>query len=234
MTSRPSAASSDWTVRTDPLLVAHRVGNHPEALPGAVAAGADLIEADVHLYRRRLEIRHTKTMGVLPWLWDRWYLVPASQPRLYLAALVQQLPPDTLVMLDLKGWHPWLGRVVARAMQEAAPDRPYVVAGRNWPMLTAFEPLDHVRIIHSAKSPREAAALPRRLTRHRTNAVCIHEQLLARPAVVERLRQLAPIVMTWPVASREAADLALSRGANALVVDGVDVLAEIAKGSRRD
>src|SRR5437763_5061456 len=71
-----------------PLLIAHRVGNSPSAIPAAVAAGADLIEADVHLYRRRLEVRHTKTMGVLPWLWDRWYLVPAATERLVLAALV--------------------------------------------------------------------------------------------------------------------------------------------------
>ena len=232
MTSRSSATASDWSALTEPFLIAHRVGNHPEQLPAAIAAGADLVEADVHLYRRRLEIRHTKTMGVLPWLWDRWYLVPASDPRLYLAALVAQLPPGALLMLDLKGWHPWLGRAVARVMEDAAPGTPYVVAGRNWPMLTAFEPLEHVRIIHSARGPREAAALPRRLARHRTDAVCIHEQLLARPPVVERMQQLAPLLISWPIASRAAADLALQRGAGGLVVDGVEVLADIAAARR--
>ena len=46
------------------LHVAHRAGNTPDLLTAALADGADLVEADVHLYRGRLEIRHTKTMGL--------------------------------------------------------------------------------------------------------------------------------------------------------------------------
>ncbi|MFL6239620.1 MAG: hypothetical protein ACJ735_09065 [Actinomycetes bacterium] len=213
-----------------PLLIAHRAGNVPASVPAAAAAGADLIEADVHLYRRRLEVRHTKTLGVLPWLWDRWYLVPAGDERLLLAAVVEKLPDSATLMLDLKGWHPWLGRTIARAMHDIAPDRPYVVASRQWPMLTAFEPLEHVQIIHSAAGPREALALPRRLARHRTDAVCLHARLLSQPRWVAQARRFAPILLTWPVLSHAAAREALARGANGLIVDGVDLLAELASG----
>ena len=216
-----------------PLLIAHRAGNAPETLPDAVNAGADLIEADVHLYRRRLEIRHTKTMGVLPWLWDRWYVVPAGGERLSLARLLEATPPGTTLMLDLKGWHPWLGRTVAAAMEGLAAGRPYVVASRTWPMLTAFERLPHVRIIHTAAGPREALALPRRLARHRTDAVCMHQRLLAQPRWVARARRLAPSLLTWPVASRSAAHDAVARGATGLIVDGVDLLAELANERSR-
>jgi glycerophosphoryl diester phosphodiesterase len=217
----------DLTARR-PLLVAHRVGNAPEMAPAAVAAGADLIEADVHLYRRRLEIRHTKTLGALPWLWDRWYLAPAGAERVLLAALLAAVPVETTLMLDLKGWHPWLGRTVAAAMEAAAPGRPYVVSSRQWPMLTAFERLDHVRIIHSAAGPREALALPRRLARHRTDAVCLHHRLLRHPRWVAQGRRLAPAVLTWPVRTRAAANEALARGATGLIVDGIDLVAELA------
>jgi glycerophosphoryl diester phosphodiesterase len=203
------------------------VGNTPEAVPTAVAAGADLIEADVHLYRRRLEVRHTKTLGVLPWLWDRWYLIPAAGDRLSLAALVRVIPADTTLMLDLKGWHPWLGRTVATAMEDVAPGRKYAVASRQWSMLTAFESLDHVQIIHSARGPREASGLPRRLARHRTDAVCMHQQLLTHPRWVAQARRLSPVLLTWPVTSHAAAREALARGANGLIVDGVDLLADL-------
>jgi glycerophosphoryl diester phosphodiesterase len=211
-----------------PLLIAHRVGNKPADVPAAVAAGADLIEADVHLYRRRLEVRHTKTMGVLPWLWDRWYVVPARDERLVLAALLAGIPDDTRLMLDLKGWHPWLGRSIAKAMEAAAPGRRYVVASRQWGMLNAFEKLEHVQIIHSAAGPREALALPRRLSNHRTDAICMHERLLASRRWVKQARRLSQTLLTWPVATTDAARQALDRGADGLIVDGVDLLGELA------
>lgn len=210
------------------MLVAHRVGNHLDAIAGAVAAGADLIEADVHLYRRRLEIRHTKTLGVLPWMWDRWYLVPARTDRPVLAALVEAAPPEATLMLDLKGWHPWLGKAIAAAMQELAPGRPYVVSGRQWSMLNAFEDLDHVRIIRSARGPREAVNLPRVANRHRTDAICMHRSLLAQPRWVALARRLAPLLLTWPVDSHAVAAEVRSHGADGLIIDGVNLLAELA------
>ena len=212
-----------------PLLIAHRVGNQPDLVPAAVAAGADLIEADVHLYRRRLEVRHTKTMGVLPWLWDRWYLVPAAAERLILAALIDGLPDGAMLMLDLKGWHPWLGRAIATAMEDAAPGRPYVVSGRQWQMLSAFESLDHVQIIHSARSPRELKALPRRVAGHRTDAVCMHRHLLANPRWVALARSLAPTLLTWPIVDHATAEEARAYGADGLIIDGIDLLAELAR-----
>jgi hypothetical protein len=197
-----------------------------------VAKGADLIEADVHLYRRRLEVRHTKSMGVLPWLWDRWHLVPASDPRLQLAELVAALPDRATLMLDLKGWHPWLGRAVAAAMESAAPGRPYTVSGRAWSMLDAFEDLEHVRIIHSAATPREAFALSRRLRRHRTDALCVKLPVLNQPRWATRLRTLSPTLFTWPVADMTAAGNALALGADGLVVDGVPLLEQLAHEHR--
>ena len=222
-----SHAADAWDRR--PLLIAHRIANTPDLIPAAVAAGADLIEADIHLYRRRLEVRHTKTMGALPWLWDRWYLVPAAAPRLQLPGLMTALPDDMLLMLDLKGWHPWLGRAVAAAVEAAAPGRPYVVSSRAWRMLDAFEDREHVRIVHSAATPREAFALPRRLARHRSDAICVKRDVLAQPRWRLRLRSLTPTLLTWPVAGSTAAHDALSHGADGLVVDGIPTLEELAR-----
>jgi hypothetical protein len=51
--------------------IAHGSGNELGLLRRAEALGLPLVEADVHLHRGRLEVRHRKTAGPLPALWDR-------------------------------------------------------------------------------------------------------------------------------------------------------------------
>ena len=62
-----------------PFVVAHRAGNDLGTLRRAEALAIPLVEADVHLRRGRIEVRHLKTLGPLPVLWDRWRLAPAGR-----------------------------------------------------------------------------------------------------------------------------------------------------------
>ena len=57
-----------------PFLVAHRAGNDLALLRRAEERGITHVEADLHLFRGRLEVRHLKTVGPLPILWDQWTL----------------------------------------------------------------------------------------------------------------------------------------------------------------
>jgi len=109
-----------------PFLVAHRAGNDLALLRRAESVSPRLIEADVHLWRGRLEVRHLKTLGPLPVLWDRWYLAPLGTPRLDLATLLASAHRDTALMLDLKGRDPQLARRVA-----AQITRPVSVCSRH-------------------------------------------------------------------------------------------------------
>src|ERR1043165_2169704 len=96
-----------------PFVVAHRAGNDLELLRRAEAVRPGLIEADVHLFRGRLEVRHLKTLGPLPILWDRWYLASPRTPRLQLGELLAGAGPETALMLDLKGRDARLAELVA-------------------------------------------------------------------------------------------------------------------------
>jgi hypothetical protein len=203
------------------LHIAHRAGNSLDLLRSSLAAGADLAEADVHLYRGRLEIRHTKTMGPLPWLWDRWYVVSARLPRLLLHELAGALPGERRLMLDLKGWQPWLGRRVAAAMEGAAPGVPYVVCSRHWRMLDAFDGLDHVDVVHSVRSRAELARLPRRLAGRRSWGVAVHRELLPRMDVPALLRSV-DVLLTWPVNTLEVLDEVAGLGATGVISDDLD------------
>ncbi|MBK5307420.1 MAG: hypothetical protein JJD92_12095 [Frankiaceae bacterium] len=201
------------------LHVAHRAGNDLQRL--ALATGSDLVEADVHLFRGRLEIRHTKTMGPLPWMWDRWYVVPAGAPRLSLSELVAALPDGPRLMLDLKGWHPWLGRRVAAAMAVLAPGVPYVVCSRHWRMLDAFDGLPHVDVVHSVRSRSELARLERRLAGRRSWGVAVHRELLARMDVPHLLRTV-DVLLTWPVNTPQVLQTVIGHGANAVISDDLE------------
>ena len=200
------------------LRVAHRAGNDLGRLEVALEGGADLVEADVHLHRGRLEVRHTKSMGPLPWLWDKWYVVRADEPRLQLHTLAEALPSDRRLMLDLKGWHPWLGRRVAAEMAVAAPGVPYVVCSRHWRMLDAFAELEHVDVVHSVRSRAELARLTKRLSRRPTWGVAVHRELLPRMDIEELLRTV-PALLTWPVNTPDVLDEVVGHGVTHVISD---------------
>ena len=63
------------------LAIAHRAGNSLDGLHQANLLDVDVVECDVHAHRGRLEVRHLKTAGPLPFLWDRWELASARAPR---------------------------------------------------------------------------------------------------------------------------------------------------------
>ena len=201
------------------LQIAHRAGNELALLQPAVALGADLVEADVHLRRGRLEVRHAKSLGPLPWLWEPWYLV--RDLRLQLADLLGALPPEATLMLDLKGWQPWLGRLVREAMQGHGP---YVVCGRHWRMLDTFGDEPGVRVVHSVRTRAELERLHRRLASTRTWGVSLHRELLT----VERVAALhrhAELVMTWPIDTVADYDEVVALGVDAVISNELAVLA---------
>ncbi len=98
------------------LLIAHRAGNDPARVRAAERAGADVIEADLHLWRGELELRHLKTAGPLPVYWDRWALAAPWRRFPRLDELLASVQPETALMLDLKGSDPAGARMLSAAL----------------------------------------------------------------------------------------------------------------------
>jgi glycerophosphoryl diester phosphodiesterase len=195
-------------------------------MQAARAAGADLIECDVHAYRGRLEVRHLKTAGPLPVLWDRWELAPASTPRLGLEQLLAAAVSGPPLMLDLKGRHESTGRAVAEVLRAWSPQREIYVCGRYWPSVERAAAQEDVRAVLSARNPLELALLCRRLDapdRRPPDGVSMHVSLLRRQ-LVDWLLSKVPAVMTWPVDDRECLDHVLKIGANGIITNQDDVL----------
>ena len=216
------------------LAVAHRAGNSLPALRAAVEDGAHLLEADVHAHRGRLEVRHLKSLGPLPYLWDRsgtgplpsprdrWELVRHT-PQLQLAELLDAVRAGGSLMLDLKGVG-GVGPAVVRLLHEQVPQAPVVVCGRWWPSVDAFADREWARPVLSARGRAELARLLRRVRRGPAPyGVSVHRSLLDR-SVVDLLRSRVDVVMTWPVNDAQALQEVLDVGVNGVITDERDVL----------
>ena len=216
--------------------MAHRAGNDLQALQAALERGADVVEADVHSHLGRLEVRHHKALGPLPWVWDRkggtglvpllrdhWDLQPASAFPLRLPQLLDAARADATLMLDLKGAG-GVGPAVVRLLHARAPEAPIIVCARWWPSVDAFAGAGWARPVLSARGRTELARLRRRLARGPVPyGVSVHRSLLE-PSVVRALRDRVELVMTWPVNDVEALDDVLRRGVNGVITDDVGIL----------
>lgn len=206
-----------------PLLVAHRAGNDLQTLRRAEAASVDLVEVDVWYWRGSVEARHSKTMGPVPLLWDRWMLAPGWTPRLMLDDVLRAAQPDTEFMLDLKGTSARLPELVAEAMRRLRPARPYTVSSQSWELLEPFVGMEHVRVVYSIGNVRMLRAIPRWLRGRVADGVGINQRVLT-PARVTMLRELAASVFTWSVNDRVRSDELVAWGVTGLISDRYELV----------
>jgi glycerophosphoryl diester phosphodiesterase len=187
-----------------------------------------LIEADVHLFRGRIEVRHLKTLGPVPVLWDRWKLANPFRPRLVLAELLDAAGSQTELVLDLKGREPGLATAVLDMLRPRLDTGAAVtICARSWPLLEQFAGLESVRRVHSVGSGRQLRRLRRQAAGSRIDGISIHERLLDSRTVRE-LGEFAELVLTWPVNTRERARELIACGVDGLISDRPALLLPLA------
>lgn len=218
-----SVASTTTDRGLHPFLVAHRAGNRLGDLKAAEELGVALVEADIRLFRGRLEVRHLKTVGPLPILWDRWQLAAPWRPRLEFGELLRATAPETELLLDLKGSRVELAERVRDLISPVLPVRRFTVCARSWRLLVPFADLP-VRRVHSVGTQRQLRRLLRRVGDGRLDGVSIHQNLLDRESFAS-LRTVAGMIMTWPVNHPERARELLTLGVDGLITDDAHRLA---------
>ena len=216
--------STPSEVATRPFLVAHRAGNCLVQLRATELLGADLVEADVRLYRGRLEVRHLRTVGPLPILWDRWQLAPSWRRRLRLAELIDATAPETGLVLDLKGSRTEVAEKTLEAIRPFLDSRRFTVCARSWSLLEAFAGLP-VRRLHSIGTESELRRFLERFAADRLDGVSVHECLLRADTVAE-LRSIVDVVLTWTVNRPTRARELVRLGVDGIVTDDVAGLSQ--------
>jgi glycerophosphoryl diester phosphodiesterase len=210
------------------LLIAHRAGNHPADLRAALDAGVDLVEADIHLFRDALEMRHSKALG-RHLLWEQWRDLTRRRDVAVplLADILAVAAGDARLMLDLKGPFPAVAPRVAAALRESAPGVPMTVCATQWRLIDAFEDQPHIRRVYSAGNRRRLARLRALVRRRPVHGVSIRIDLLT-PAVVADLRRHTDLVMVWAVDTEAALDRARALGVTGVISKNLPLLQRLA------
>jgi glycerophosphoryl diester phosphodiesterase len=209
-----------------PFLVAHRAGNRLLDLHAAERLKPTLVEADVRLYRGRLEVRHLKTAGPLPILWDRWRLQASWRPQLRLEELLAAAAAETELMLDLKGPRRQLAERVLRAIEPYLGERRFTVCARSWKLLEPFAGTS-VRCVYSIGNERQLRSMLRRFANQALEGISIHERLADRETVAA-LAEIADVVMAWPVNETARAGELLRLGVGGLITDDLPTMSRAA------
>ncbi|HLE99270.1 MAG TPA: glycerophosphodiester phosphodiesterase [Gaiellaceae bacterium] len=207
-------------------MVAHRAGNDLDTLRRAEKLGAHLVEADVRLFRGRAVVRHVKTIGPIPFYWDRWTVASPFRRFLELSEVVAHAAEGTELMLDLKGPRRRLAELVLGELDPYLGRRPLTVCARWWQLLETFEQ-SPVRRVASIGSARELRAFLRRFAGKRLDGVSLHERLVNEDTVAD-IRRVADLVLTWPVNAPEHARMLLALGVDGLISDRADRIVPIA------
>lgn len=197
------------------FIVAHRAGNDLELLSKAEDLGVNFVEADLRLWRGRIEVRHLKTIGPIPIFWDRWRLANPFAPRMRLETLLEAVHPRTGLLLDLKGRNPRLAQLL---LTQLPADRPVTVCARSWRLLEPFRGRPGIRAVYSVGSHRQLRRLLGRFDGRGMDGVSIHERLLDVRTVAE-LRRRTDIIMTWPINTKNRARELKAMGVNGLISD---------------
>ena len=209
-----------------PFVVSHRGGNDIASLGSVERLGIDVVEADLHLFRGRIEVRHLKTLGPIPVLWDRWSLSSPFARRLLLGELLGNVGNETQLMLDLKGRDARLSDGVLTALQEIESRRT-IVCSRSWHLLEPFSGEPTIRVLHSVGSRRQLRTLLRRFPAGSLQGVSIHARLLDR-TVVDNVRERAELVFSWPVNTLARARELAAWGVSGMISDRPQLARELA------
>ncbi len=206
-----------------PLVIAHRFGNQPQTLRLAEQAGADLIEADVWLYRNRLEVRHSKTLGPVPVLWDFWSLEPGWRPRRQLSDLLAEKSAETRLLLDLKGRSPDIAEILMETIRHSGHENQLIVCSQNWTTLDRLARYSEVARFYSIGSRRQLANVWSHLAKKDNDHVSIDARILD-PATMLALKERVSTVISWPVNTTSQLERVLDWGVDGFTSDNLDLI----------
>jgi len=203
---------------SEPVLVAHRAGNHPDTARRAIGR-ADMIELDVHVHRGRVEVRHEKVLWPTSRLWERWFLLPRGASGVAIEDVLDALGPEPPLMLDLKCFTPWAARRIRAAAGET---RSLTVSTRSWWILRAFSDRPATVLLRSCNAPWQLSLAKRLPGLSDRAGIVVHQRLLD-PAEVGDIRSLTSLLFTWAVRSVDRAKVLTDAGVTGLIVDDLDL-----------
>jgi glycerophosphoryl diester phosphodiesterase len=213
------------------LLVAHRTPASRDRCERLAAAGADVFEVDVQLDHGRIAVSHFIPFGRTGRLQrDNWRFrrQRAALRDPDLADVVALVPPESIVLLDIKQPGAERRRELIDAMADTLADRDrYRVCGGQRPDLEQARAAGFATWRTVKTRPELAAVLDEGALAD--EAISIRHTLLS-DDVVGRLHQSVPSVVAWTVNDLRRARELRRIGVDGLTTDRPAVLLDLSAG----
>jgi glycerophosphoryl diester phosphodiesterase len=177
----------------------------------------------VFLRAGRVEVRHSKTMGRVPLLWDRWRLERGWGRRLLLEDIVEAADRNTRLMVDIKRYGRGLSEEVARVMATAGAGREYLVCSQDWAAVHPFVGSRDVTPVFSVGSDEGLARFLSQFPEGGNTACSIHERFVDAPTAGALVARTS-LVMSWPVNTAARVEQLTALGVQGMITDRLELI----------
>ena len=201
-------------------------------LERALAAGADLIEAELRWQDGSLVARHARRLPLLPLLWDRWYVRLDRGEAFTLEGLLESVRGRARLLLDVKSLDRRFAPTLISVLREQDALQEVQVASVYWGVLERLRQAEaSLPLYRTVNTPRRLDALRSLLDADPLEAgVAIHRSLLS-PDLAESLAARRVPVLVWPVNDVETARELLGWGVTGLISDSPELLRALKRGA---
>jgi glycerophosphoryl diester phosphodiesterase len=181
------------------LRVAHSAANYRSQLYASVAAGVDLIEADVWPRWNKVVARHERGVVALPLIFDKWYVLPEIRP-ITLEEILESVSGRSGVYLDLKSDNENHLDHIVEIITRFGVSAQTAITSPHWHALTYIEERSpEVTSFYTVVARRHLAPFWDHLDEHpEVNGTAMRHGLLS-PALVEAMHQRGLRVLAWTV-----------------------------------
>ena len=215
------------------MRVAHSAANYRALMRQAVAAGADLIEADVWPRWNHVVARHERGVVAIPLVFDKWYVRPEIRP-ITLQEIIDTVGPAQGLYLDLKSDNRRHLSHIAEIIAQRGVTERTAITSPHWAALRYVESLaPAVSSYYTVIARRHLEPFWDHLDEHpEVNGTAMRHGLL-NPALVEALHARGLRILAWTVDSPQRALELLSWGVDGIISNRLDLLRAIPPAGAR-
>lgn len=193
----------------------------------AVAAGADLIEADVWPRWNKVVARHERGVIALPLVFDKWYVRPEIR-AITLQEIIDTVGPRQGLYLDLKSDSRRYLKHISEILEARGVTERAAITSPHWDALQYVESLSpSISSYYTVIARRHLEPFWDHLDEHpEVNGTAMRHGLL-NPALVEALHARRLKILAWTVDSPQRALELLQWGVDGIISNRIELLQAI-------
>ncbi|MPZ22143.1 MAG: hypothetical protein GEU28_01035 [Dehalococcoidia bacterium] len=209
------------------IRVAHSAANYRRSMRQALAAGVDLVEADVWPRWNRVVARHERGVIALPLVFDKWYVRPEVRP-ITLEEIAETAGPYAGLYLDLKSDNERYLRNIVQVLERYQLTERAAISSSYWHAIQYIEAMSpSISSYYTVRTRSSLDPFWDHLDEHpEVNGTAIRHGLLS-PALVDAFHARGLRVLAWTIDVPSRALELLRWGVDGIISNRLDLLQAI-------